>query len=317
MPINRDLVSANMTDLRRLSLLATLTAFSLAGGETDPDRAAATLTSVFRGLPGCLGDDVEALCEDGLILPDETLASTRNVTVAREGRQLVEHLQETVEADRDARTAVVSAMVLHYMHHIRARVTTTEELRQSGVTVLGAPLPDGCVEEAVRELYNLGLVNGELGHQGGRVIPYGVTSKGCAVLRTGRPVLLPDREGGGASSVFNTTINGGIQGQNVAVASQGDVNQNAITVDQAMADLRVAVDALYQALAGQEDLQDKIEELLAELDKTEGQGSKSPMARVLSSLSRLAQRASGKGVDQAVTLAVTESATMLMRALAN
>ena len=149
------------------------------------------------------------------------------------------------------------------------------------------------------------------------VIPLGVTSEGRAVLRTDQPILIPEQGRGKVPSVFNTTINGEIRGQNIVVGSQGDIDQDAMTItaDQATANLRVAVDALYVALAGQKDLQDKIEALLEKLDDAEDQGDRSLMARALSGLSRLAQRVAGKGVDHAVTLAVTKSAGLLMKAL--
>ena len=319
MPINRNLVSAPLADLRRLSLLAELARTSSEGEDADPGAAAKVLQPVFSGLPACLSEDITALCEEELVIRDPSLASTSNVTVLAPGRELVAHLKTSVDTDQDALTAVVAAMVLHYMHthKDRARSTPkTESLRGAGITVFGTPLPDGCVEEVLMELHDLGLIDGTKAY-GGTVLLPSVNDEGRKVLRKGRPVLLPDDGPAGASSsVFNTTINGGVQGQNVAVASQGDVHQNAtINIDQATADLRVAVNDLYTALAGQEDLQDKIDALLEQLDKAEDQGSKSRMARALSGLCRLAGRVAGKLVDTTVALAVTEAATPLLKAL--
>ena len=322
MPINRNLVSAPLADLRRLSLLAELARTSSEGEDADPGAAAKVLQPVFSGLPACLSEDITALCEEELVIRDPSLASTSNVTVLAPGRELVAHLKTSVDTDQDALTAVVAAMVLHYMHthKDRARSTPkTESLRGAGITVFGTPLPDGCVEEVLMELHDLGLIDGTKAY-GGTVLLPSVNDEGRKVLRKGRPVLLPDDGPAGASSsVFNTTINGGVQGQNVAVASQGDVYQEATTVnaDQAMADLRIAVDALYTALEGQTDLQDKIEELLKQLDEAEDQKSKSLMARALSGLSRLAQRVVGKVGDTAVALAVPKAVTPLLEALSN
>lgn len=314
MPMNRDLVRASQADLRRLSLLAALAGSAGEGCDVDPEAAAEALRTVFTGLPGCLDQDVEALCDEKLVLPDQSLAATRNVTVTPAGRQLVEHLQDNANQDRDARTAVVASMVLCYVHTHEHPGTTTDVLRDAGVTVLGLPLPDGCVEEALKELHDLGLLQGTKAY--GTVILPSLTAEGRKAVRSGRPVLLPDDDRGGMSSVFNTTITGGIQGQNVAVVSQGDVNQEAtITLDQAMTDLRIAVDDLYAALAGQKDLQNKIDELLEQLNAAEDRGSKSLMARALSGLRRLAQKAAEKGIDQAVALAVAEAVTPLLKAL--
>lgn len=318
MSINRNLVSASLADLRRLSLLAALAQAGSVGEAVDPAEAAKTLEPVFSGLPTCLDEDITALCEEKLIIRDLALASTPSVTVLNPGCELAERLKTSVESDQDALTAVVASMVLYYMHthKDRARSTSTESLRDAGITVFGMPLPDGCVEEATTELYDLGLIEGTKGNQGGLVIPSRVTSKGRTVLLKGGPILVPEESRAGTSSVYNTTINGGIQGQNIAVASQGDVHQDAtINIDQATADLRIAVNDLYTALAGQEDLQDKIDALLEKLDEAEDQGSRSRMARALSGLSRLAGRVAAKGVDTTVTMAVTEAATPLLKSL--
>lgn len=312
MPISTDLVFAPLEDLRRLSLLAALAA---ADHDVNPEDFVPGLKEVFQGLPGCLEEDVKTLSDDRYVIPDNSIAMRKEVSVKEGGRTLVRHLQESVNSDRDACTAVVAAMVLYYIHTHRDRTLTTDALRDAGVTVLGLRLPDNCVEEALKELHDLEFLQGI--EADGTVIRPSLTAEGRKVLRSGRPVLLPDQNRGGASSVFNTTINGGIQGQNVAVASQGDVHQEAttVTVDKAMAALRIAVDALYEALEGQDDLRDKIEELLEQLDEAEDRESKSLMARALSGLRRFAQKAASKGVDQAVTLAVTEAATPLLKAL--
>lgn len=314
MPISRNLVSAPLADLRRLSLLAALAA---ADHDVNPEMFVHELKDVFQGLPECLDGDVQALHDEGLVLLDDSIAQTKDVTVTNDGRTLVQRLQASIESNRDARVAVVAAMVLCYVHthEDQASSTTTESLQKAEITVFGSPLPDNCVEEALKELHDLEFLQGTKAY--GTVILPSLTAEGREVLRSGRPVLLPDQNRGGTSSVFNTTINGGIQGQNVAVASQGDVYQEAttVTVDQAMADLRIAVDALYEALEGQDDLRDKIEELLGQFDEAEDRESKSRMARALSGLRRLAQKAASKGVDQAVTLAVTEAATPLLKAI--
>lgn len=314
MLISCNLVSAPLADLRRLSLLAALAA---ANDDVDPEMFVQELKGVFQGLPECLNGDVQALHAEGLVLPDDSIARTNEVTVTEAGRMLVQRLQTSVESNSDACVAVVAAMVLHYVHTHKDQVrrTSTDALRDAGVRLFARELPDDCVEEAIRELYDLGLVDGTV-TMGGHVILSNITSEGRTLLRIGDPVLVPGSEKAGVSSVFNTTINGGVQGQNVAVASQGDVHQDAtINIDQATADLRVAVNDLYTALAGQEDLQDKIDALLEQLDKAEDQGSKSRMARALSGLCRLAGRVAGKLVDTTVALAVTEAATPLLKAL--
>lgn len=317
MPINTNLVSAPLNDLRRLSLLAELAAKEQ---DVDPETFVPGLKEVFRGLPGCLEEDVKALSGDGYIVLDDSIAMRKEVSVTEDGRTLVRRLQESVNSNWEVRTAVVAAMVLYYMHlhKDRASSTTTESLRDAGITVFGSPLPDGCVEEALKELHDLGMINGTKGHQGGRIVRPEITVKGSDLLRSGRPVLLPDNDRGGASPVFNTTINGGIQGQNIAVASQGDVFQDVTTVinvDQAMADLRIAVDALDTALNGYGDLQKEIAQLREQLNEAEDQDRKSLMARALSDLKRFAQKAADKGIDQAVTMAVTEAAKLLLNAI--
>jgi len=318
MPIDRDLVSASQVDLRRLSLLAALAAAGRRGTDVNPEPAAKGLESFFRGLPGCLDGDIEALLAEKLVILDNSIVARKYVMVTDNGRMLVERLQQSAASDRDVRTAVVAVMTLCYMHvrEDQARSVTTDVLRHAGATLIGGPLPDGCVEEALKELHGRGFIETRK-TQDGTVIPLSVTSEGCDVLRKGQPILIPEQGRGKVPSVFNTTINGEIWGQNIVVGSQGDIDQDAMTItaDQATANLRVAVDALYVALAGQKDLQDKIEALLEKLDEAEDQGDKSLMARVLSGLSRLAQRVAGKGVDHAVTLAVTKSAGLLMKSL--
>lgn len=318
MPIDRDLVFASQVDLRRLSLLAALAAAGRRGTDVDPEPAAKGLEPFFRGLPGCLDGDIEALLAEELVILDDSIVARKGVMVTDNGRALVERLQQSAASDRDARTAVVAVMALYYMHVCegQARLATTDALRRAGATLIGGPLPDGCVEEALKELHDLGFIDARRTWNG-MVIPLSVTSEGRAVLRASRPVLIPEQGRGKMSSVFNTTINGEVRGQNIVVGSQGDIDQDAtvITADQTIANLRVAVDALYVALAGQKDLQDKIEALLEKLDEAEDQGDRSLMARALSGLSRLAQRVAGKGVDHAVTLAVTKSAGLLMKAL--
>lgn len=313
MPISTDLVSVPLNDLRRLSLLAELAAKEQ---DVDPETFVPGLKEVFQGLPECLEEDVKALSGDGYIVLDDSIAMRKEVSVTEDGRTLVRRLQESVNSNWEAHTAVVAAMVLYYMysHKDRASSTTTESLRDAGITVFGSPLPDGCVEEALKELHDRGLIDGTKGHQGGRIVRPEITVKGRDILISGRPVLLPDDDRGGTSPVFNTTINGGIQGQNVAVASQGEVFQT-VNVDQAMADLRIAVDALDTALNGYGDLQKEIAQLREQLNEAEDQDSKPLMARALSDLRRFAQKAADKGIDQAVTMAVTGAATLLLNAI--
>ena len=117
--------------------------------------------------------------------------------------------------------------------------------------------------------------------------------------------------------MFNTTIHGSVQGQNVAVASQGNVSQEntAIMADQAMADLRVAIDTLYAALEGQQELQDEIERLLDKIDEAEDQGSKSLMARALSGMGRFALKVAAKTVENGAALSVNEHVQTLLDGL--
>ena len=97
MPIDRDLVSASQVDLRRLSLLAALAAAGRRGTDVDPEPAAKGLEPFFRGLPGCLDGDIEALLAEELVILDDSIVARKGVMVTDNGRALVERLRRQTE----------------------------------------------------------------------------------------------------------------------------------------------------------------------------------------------------------------------------
>ncbi|MBW3068415.1 hypothetical protein GZ998_02655 [Actinomyces sp. 594] len=309
-PVNSNLVTATQVDLRRLNLLAHLYEDAEEGAEVDPAPAAAALAVSFPALPGTLREDLTALQASGLVagLDDTSLGGAPTVAVTPTGRQAVESARAQIASDPDARHAAVGLLVLSFLLTHGHQEVATEPMRAAGVTVLAEPLPDDSVEAAVLELDELGLINAQV-TWGGAVIPLGITAEGRICLRSSRPVLLADVSTPSAP-IYNTTV-GTITSGAVAIGANGDVHQDVIVnVDQATANLRIALESLYEDLP--DDMRSQVDDVVAKIDEAEDTGSKSLLARAAAQARRLANLVTTKGIETATTVTVTTAATALM-----
>lgn len=323
MAIELEPTRASQDDLRRLYLLAALVdAAEGSAGPQDSKAAAETIEPMFPSASGTLIEDIKVLAEDNRVRIHDSLAADPDnppVDIPETTVETINKLRQRAKASSSARTAVLAPLVLGYMleHPKTLGLTSTPTLREVGFTLLGEPLPDGSVEETLHELKQHGLIEASTGHQQGPIKAVDVTAEGRTSYRGGGPVFLPAQASATSSSVYNTTNNiGQVQGQNIVVGSQGQVQQTAnleISVTQAIEKLRMATESLHAALADHPEVQREVDERLDELDEAEKAGEKNRIASVASKLRRRASRLAEKTVDAGVAGAVSTTAQELIR----
>jgi len=299
MPIMRDPLKAHQEDLRRLSVLIALVDIQDRDGCSSElkDTSAEIVNTLRANYPDieiAIEKDFEVLANEKLVDCTPSAAGTTQPAIYDEGRKLAELLKQAVRDKRDARLAVACPIVLRFIVDNADSPLAAANIDE--VIAFGVSLESGQIYEAMKELVALELAKAEYAND--RIFCIWPTEKGRRLLRTGEPALIPSAPEMAAPTA-HTVFNGPVQTQNLAAGVVGNVSQSA-TMNVDTTDLRRALDSLNDALDGQDEMQEKLEELTQQLNRAEDSKNKSLMVCTLIAVKRFVTKATKKGVKEAV-----------------
>lgn len=301
MSIIRNPLKAHQEDLRRLSVLVALVDIQDRDGysselEDTSAEIVDTLRANYPDIEIAIKRDFEVLANEKLVDCTSSAAGTTQPAIFDEGRNLAESLKQAVRDDRDTRLAVACPIVLRFIVDNADNPLAAANINNIKAITFGVSLEGEQIYEAMKELVTLELAKADYADD--RIFCIWPTEKGRRLLRTGEPALIPSAPEMAAPTA-HTVFNGPVQTQNLAAGVVGNVSQSA-TMNVDTTDLRRALDSLNDALDGQDEMQEKLEELTQQLNRAEDSKNKSLMVRTLIAVKRFVTKATKKGVKEAV-----------------
>lgn len=301
MSIIRNPLKAHQEDLRRLSVLVALVDIQDRDGysselEDTSAEIVDTLRANYPDIEIAIKRDFEVLANEKLVDCTPSAAGTTRPAIFDEGRNLAESLKQAVRDDRDTRLAVACPIVLRFIVDNADNPLAAANINNIKAITFGVSLEGEQIYEAMKELVTLELAKADYADD--RIFCIWPTEKGRRLLRTGEPALIPSAPEMAAPTA-HTVFNGPVQTQNLAAGVVGNVSQSA-TMNVDTTDLRRALDSLNDALDGQDEMQEKLEELTQQLNRAEDSKNKSLMVRTLIAVKRFVTKATKKGVKEAV-----------------
>lgn len=301
MSIIRNPLKAHQEDLRRLSVLVALVDIQDRDGysselEDTSAEIVDTLRANYPDIEIAIKRDFEVLANEKLVDCTPSAVGTTQPAIFDEGRNLAESLKQAVRDDRDTRLAVACPIVLRFIVDNADNPLAAANINNIKAITFGVSLEGEQIYEAMKELVTLELAKADYADD--RIFCIWPTEKGRRLLRTGEPALIPSAPEMAAPTA-HTVFNGPVQTQNLAAGVVGNVSQSA-TMNVDTTDLRRALDSLNDALDGQDEMQEKLEELTQQLNRAEDSKNKSLMVRTLIAVKRFVTKATKKGVKEAV-----------------
>jgi hypothetical protein len=312
MSITRNPLKVHQEDLRRLSVLVALVDIQDRDGCSSElkDTSAEIVNTLRANYPDieiAIKKDFEVLANEKLVDCTPSAAGTTQPAIFDEGRKLAESLKRAVRDDRDTRLALACPIVLKFIADNADNPLVAANINNIKAIAFGVSLGSEQIYEAMKELVALELA--EANYADDRIFCIRPTKKGCELLRTGGPALIPSAPEMAAPTA-HAVFNGPVQTQNLATGVVGNVSQS-VTMKVDTTDLRWALDSLNDALDGQDDMQEKLEELTQQLNRAEDSKNKSSMVRALIAVKRFVVKAVKKGVKEAVAQKVLVAVNVL------
>lgn len=312
MSITRNPLKAHQEDLRRLSVLVALVDIQDHDGCSSElkDTSAEIVNTLRANYPDieiAIKKDFEVLANEKLVDCTPSAAGTTQPAIFDEGRKLAESLKRAVRDDRDTRLALACPIVLKFIADNADNPLVAANINNIKAIAFGVSLGGEQIYEAMKELVALELA--EANYADDRIFCIRPTKKGCELLRTGGPALIPSAPEMAAPTA-HAVFNGPVQTQNLATGVVGNVSQS-VTMKVDTTDLRWALDSLNDALDGQDDMQEKLEELTQQLNRAEDSKNKSSMVRALIAVKRFVAKAVKKGFKEAVAQKVLVAVNVL------
>ena len=316
MSIIRNPLKAHQEDLRRLSVLVALVDIQDRDGysselEDTSAEIVDTLRANYPDIGIAIKRDFEVLANEKLVDCTPSAAGTTQPAIFDEGRNLAESLKQAVRDDRDTRLAVACPIVLRFIVDNADNPLAAANINNIKAITFGVSLEGEQIYEAMKELVTLELAKADYADD--RIFCIRPTEKGRMLLRTGGPALIPSAPEMAAPTA-HAVFNGPVQTQNLATGVVGNVSQSA-TMNVDTTDLRWALDSLNDVLDGQDDMQEKLEELTQQLNRAEDSKNKSLMVRALIAVKRFVAKAVKKGVKEAVAQKVLVAVNVLSNRL--